>query len=316
MSKPTWIDDDPDPTGVRILLAAQPDPGPMPASVSDRIVGALAEVQRRAQLDPDAGSAELSAELGLVGPAEDLGLDVESGARLGIASGSGVAAELPPDAGLDRRWGAARGASSTRRQVERRGRLESGGDRDRTGENRRRWVVLGSAAATVAALGLVGGLLSQQGLGRSTNTAGSVAGAATRPEPASAPGKAASPVSDGVAANLQGGRLHLEASARSYSRDNLTRLAQDMVDAPGREVGSSTVTAMSGPAVSVTELTECVTTLGEGNADAVFADLATFEGAPGIIIVVVDNGLKELYVVDRGCSKGSPGVLHGPVPMP
>ena len=61
MSKPTWIDDDPDPTGVRILLAAQPDPGPMPASVSDRIVGALAEVQRRAQLDPDAGSAELSA---------------------------------------------------------------------------------------------------------------------------------------------------------------------------------------------------------------------------------------------------------------
>lgn len=100
MSKPTWIDDDPDPTGVRILLAAQPDPGPMPASVSDRIVGALAEVQRRAQLDPDAGSAELSAELGLVGPAEDLGLDVESGARLGIASGSGVAAELPPMRGL------------------------------------------------------------------------------------------------------------------------------------------------------------------------------------------------------------------------
>ena len=152
MSKPTWIDDDPDPTGVRILLAAQPDPGPMPASVSDRIVGALAEVQRRAQLDPDAGSAELSAELGLVGPAEDPGLDVESGARLGIASGSGVAAELSPDAGFDRRWGAARGASSARRQVERRGRLESGGHRDRTGENRRRWVVLGSAAATVAAL--------------------------------------------------------------------------------------------------------------------------------------------------------------------
>ena len=65
MSEPTRFDEDPDPTGVRILLASQPDPGPMPADVSDLILAAFAEAGRRADLDADTGSQELSDELGL-----------------------------------------------------------------------------------------------------------------------------------------------------------------------------------------------------------------------------------------------------------
>ena len=42
---------------------------------------------------------------------------------------------------------------------------------------------------------------------------------------------------------------------------------------------------------------------------AAFADLVTR-------VVVVDAGLKQVYAVNRSCSKGDPGLLFGPVDMP
>ncbi len=312
MSGPIWVDDDPDPSGVRRLLAAQPDPGPMPADVSARILAAIGEAQRRASLDPAAGSAELSAELGLrvdAAPEDDQadagGIPGAAGSGLGSVSGRGR--RVRPSASQGD--AASTGAAGRRRRL---------ADSDGPSVRRRRWVVLASAAATVAALGLVGGLLSQRGVLRPSSTTGSVAGAAARPEAgvatrqAAADASAAAPAADGVPHPI-----HLEASERRYSAATIVRLAQEMLDAADRRTRVTQSTSEGpGGTLSPATVAECVTTLGEGEADAVFADVATFEGLPAIVIVVVDAGLKEVYVVDRSCSKGSPGLVHGPVPMP
>ena len=277
MSEPTWFDDEPDPTGVRALLSAQPDPGPMPKVVSDRILAALAENGRRAGLDEAAGSAELGAELGL----------------------SGVS-----------------GAAGSRR---RRGteRPESLVSMPRV-DTRRRWAVLGSAAATLVALGLAGGLLSQTGSrgAASASLPGAVAGAAARQD-SSQGSTARSGAPELNVASSATPTLHIEMSTRTYTRQNVARLAQDLVDAPTAELrqpaGDSPSVAPIGTPLG---LAECVTTLGEDGADAVYADLAMFEGTPGVVLVVIDANLKEVYVVERTCAKGAPGVLFGPVQMP
>ncbi len=290
MSEPTWFDEDPDPTGVRALLRALPDPGPMPPQVSEVIVGALADLQRRALLAPDAGAEELSAELGMTrsSGASDLGDGRTDAGAAGPLAFVG-----------DGRW--------------------------RHDVRRRRWQVLGTAAASVAALGLAGAFLGQQGSSSSTSSlrvesavqpavGAGVADTAARNQTPITPSRAAGPALPGGAT---GQFVHIELSTRAYNRANLARQAQDVVDSPGPELAYPAVEAPAvGPIGTPVGLAECVATLGEADADAVYADLATFDGAAAVVVVTVSAGLKRAFAVERSCTKGNPGLLYGPVPMP
>jgi len=42
---------------------------------------------------------------------------------------------------------------------------------------------------------------------------------------------------------------------------------------------------------------------------------APFTKAPAAIVVVIDGGLKQVYAVERTCTKGNPHTLAGPFPM-
>ena len=323
MSEPTRFDEDPDPTGVRILLASQPDPGPMPADVSDRILAAFAEAGRRADLDADTGSQELSDELGLGADAFDDFANLVAGQGVSGVDESGPAVPLhlvgrgTQPAGTSSETS---GARSDVRTGSRSGSRSGAGMRGRVVDHRRRLTVLGGVAASVAALGLVGALLNNQGATSPTASsarAESVVGAAKDSSSLSAPADSATRANAATAVNANGQPMHIELSTRTYTKATLARLAQDMLDAPGRQLGQPAVEAPSvGPIGTLIGLTDCVTTLGESDADAVFADLATFEGAPAVVIVVVDAELKHAYAVSRSCSKGDPGLLFGPVDMP
>jgi len=323
MSEPTRFDEDPDPTGVRILLASQPDPGPMPADVSDRILAAFAEAGRRADLDADTGSQELSDELGLGVDAFDDDANLGAGQGVSGVDESGPAVPLhlvgrgSQPAGTSSETS---GARSDVRMGSPSGSRSGSGMRGRVIDHRRRLTVLGGVAASVAALGLVGALLNNQGATSPTASsarAESVVGAAKDSSGLSATVDSAASANVPMAANSTGQPMHIELSTRTYTKATLARLAQDMLDAPGRQLGQPAVEAPSvGPIGTLIGLSDCVTTLGEGDADAVFADLATFEDAPAVVIVVVDAGLKQVYAVNRSCSKGDPGLLFGPVDMP
>jgi hypothetical protein len=311
MSEPTGFDNDPDPTGVRILLAAEPDPGPMPADVSARILAAFAEAGRRADLDADAGSRELSAELGLELEGPDSDLDFVGGQGF-----SDHPRKSTGPAGLHLVGRAQRSGDTSAELPEQRPSSASPG---RAAEHRRRLTILGGAAASVAALGLVGALLNHQATGGATSgvRAESLAGAAK-----TAGGAAPAAADSQLAAtpnlrNASGQAMHIELSTRTYSKATLARQAQDMLDAPGAELGQPAVESPAvGPIGTLVGLTDCVTTLGEDNAEAVYADLATFDGSPAVVIVVVNTGLKQAFAVSRNCSKGDPGLIFGPVDMP
>lgn len=323
MSEPTRFDEDPDPTGVRILLASQPDPGPMPADVSDRILAAFAEAGRRADLDADTGSQELSDELGLGVDAFDDFANLVAGQGVSGVDESGPAVPLHLVGRGTQPAGTSSETSGARTDVRTgspSGSRSGAGMRGRVVDHRRRLTVLGGVAASVAALGLVGALLNNQGATSPTASsarAESVVGAAKDSSSLSAPADSATRANAPTAVNANGQPMHIELSTRTYTKATLARLAQDMLDAPGRQLGQPAVEAPSvGPIGTLIGLTDCVTTLGESDADAVFADLATFEGAPAVVIVVVDAGLKQAYAVSRSCSKGDPGLLFGPVDMP
>lgn len=82
----------------------------------------------------------------------------------------------------------------------------------------------------------------------------------------------------------------------------------------------STESASRAPAGDLTiaspgGLAACLATLGEADADQVAADVATLNGAAAVVIVTIKGGLKQVYAVDPGCSRGDPMILAGPLPM-
>ncbi len=146
--------DDLDPTGVRALLAALPDPGPMPEQLAARIQAALHTQGHPDDLDD--GAEELEVALGM--PPVTLYDDD------------------PTEAGSDPlgALGAPRPASVSELRSRR----------------ARRWPVLGAAAATVAALAIGGALLAgnNRGGGLSASVApGSVKVTSPSPMPSANP---------------------------------------------------------------------------------------------------------------------------------
>lgn len=161
----------------------------------------------------------------------------------------------------------------------------------------RGWAVLGAAGGVIAVLGVVGAM-SLRG-----PNAPVAAGGTTSASPAA--------VSTSAAPSL-----HIEMSGRAYTAANLATLAQTLLDAPGPHIGIPTVESPSiGPIGTPIGLRECLGTLGESDAPQVAADIATFDGQPAAVIVVVESGIKQVYAVGRTCTKGDPAIIMGPLPM-
>lgn len=275
-------DVDVDVTGVRALLAGLPDPGPMPPEVSSRILHLLAQARAGGASPPargeiDDGLAENDRSENDRGE-NDRGEDAEAVSDEGLGA-LGLGDVVTLDEVAQRRRGAAAGRS--------------------------RWLVVGSAAAGVAAFAVAGTLLF-----RGTRQS-SVASVQSRP------GVAAGEATPGSAADAMTGKAAIVVSGRAYTGATIARLAEDLIadptSAPAPTAPAGTATAL--PIATPAGLVACLKTLGEDDADRVAADIATFNGAPAVIIVTIKNGLKQVYAVDPSCNHGDPMILIGPLPM-
>lgn len=288
--RPDDADSDVDTTGVRALLAGLPDPGPMPDEVVARILRRLAD------------------EGAVAGPPVERGVaiedDVAAQARAVDVAGGGGGGH-----GVD-----ALGLGEVVTLDERRSQGRAGG--------RRRWLALGSAAAGVAAVALAGTVLLQGARQQS-----STASVQSRTELGA--GDTGRPESGATAAAA---RVRIVSTGTAYQAATLARTAQALVvdlDSSAADSGEavgpaqpteSTESASRAPAGDLTiaspgGLAACLATLGEADADQVAADVATLNGAAAVVIVTIKGGLKQVYAVDPGCSRGDPMILAGPLPM-
>jgi len=179
----------------------------------------------------------------------------------------------------------------------------------RPGRRPPRWLMVTGAAATVGAV-LIGatavyrGLTTNSGLSASMQQRDATSGAA-----APLPGA-------GGSQTINGHEVHFQMSGRAYTEAALTRQAQEILESPTAEVVLPAADAAKiGPIATPDGLTSCITTLGEGDADEVAVDMATYAGQSAAVIVVVTAGAKQVFAVLPTCSQGDPQILVGPLPM-
>jgi hypothetical protein len=244
---------DPVQSAVRTLLRDAPDPGPMPADLARRIEESLAQAAVRR-----AGDDELFDELGFGEPGAVLSVD-ESDDVI-VFSGE-------PDDGHH--------------------------DGNVVPLPRRRWPLVGVAAALVAFLAIAGAVVVQQ---RSSNN-----GLAAIPPAGSTAGSA--------------GSVHVQISNTAYTKDGLVTGAQALIASPGPEASVGDAPS-AGPLVTQSGAAACVGALGASDAGAVSIDLATYDGQPAAIVVVRRSDSTSVYAVQRDCGDGDAGVIQEGVPVP
>lgn len=161
---------------------------------------------------------------------------------------------------------------------------------------RRRWPLVGAAAAGVALLALAGALVVQQRSARD--------GLAVIASQGSTAGSAGSV-----------GSVHVQVSNTAYTKDGLVAGAQALIASPGPDASVGDAPS-AGPLVTQAGAAACVDALGAGDAGAVSIDLATYQGQPAAIVVVRRSDSTAVYAVQRDCGEGDAGILQDAVPVP
>jgi hypothetical protein len=245
---------DPVQSAVRTLLRTSPDPGPMPADVTRRIEDSLGQAAVRR-----AGDHELFDELGFGDPEAVAAVD-----------------ESPDVVVFD-------------------GQDEDQSHAERTVVPfvRRRWPMVGVAAAGVAVLAIAGAVVVNQAH--------------------SGPGLASIPPQNGTGGSA--GSVHVQVSTTAYTKDGLATGAQTLLDSPGPDASVGDAPS-SGPLVTQAGAAACVAALGASDAGAVSIDLASYEGQPAAIVVVRRSDSTVVYAVQRDCGDGDAGVIQDAVPVP
>lgn len=249
---------DPVQAAVRTLLMTAPDPGPMPADLSRRIEDSLAEAAVHR-----AGDHELFDELGFGDP----------GAVVPVDSSNDVIV-FPGESEHDDGRG-------------------DGGDRV-VRMPRRRWPLIGAAAAGVALLAIAAAVVTNQS--RTSDN-----GLARIPPPGSTGGSA--------------GSVHVQVSSTSYTKSDLATGAQTLIASPGPDASAGDAFSV-GPLVTQAGAAACVDALGASDAGAVSIDIATYESQPAAVVVVRRTDATTVYVVQRDCGAGDAGIIQDPVPVP
>jgi hypothetical protein len=115
------------------------------------------------------------------------------------------------------------------------------------------------------------------------------------------------------------GGVHIQLGGTDYTAATLAARARDLVDHPGQPLRPGAAEAPAiGPIGTEVGLASCLEGLGATTPppSAVSADLATYEGRPAAVVVVTRDGVSRVWVVERSCSAGAPGVLHPETPLP
>lgn len=313
---------DDDTTGIRALLAALPDPGPMPPSLVHRITLSLAaEQEKRA-------ASERSQAVHPVRAARLHRLE-----RVAPRDRSSAPGADQPDhshisdtghAGLSRRWSGGR---------RRRGTLASGppvATASPRASGRASWqrsvlTVAGAAAAAVL-VGTLGHTIVQgSGASGASSSAGaavmspeSAAGSAGSSPAAAAPKAGSRQAGDSGAGTRLRANITVTVSGTAYTASTLATGARSLLTSPPRTIGSSDSEAPAiGPLGTPTGASACLDGLGVPGSDHVVVDLATYAGRPAAVLVVTDSHQgRRVYAVKRSCSAGHPDLLHQAVSLP
>jgi hypothetical protein len=247
---------DPVQSAVRTLLRTSPDPGPMPADVTRRIEDSISQAAGRR-----AGDDELFDELGFGDP--EAVVPVDESTDVIVFDGHRAEGNQPP------------------------------GERTVVPFVRRRWPMVGVAAAGVAVLAIAGAVAVNQ----------------TR----SGSGLASIPAQNGTGGSA--GSVHVQVSTTAYTKDGIVTGAQTLLDSPGPDASVGDAPS-SGPLVTQAGAAACVAALGASDAGAVSIDLASYEGQPAAIVVVRRSDSTVVYAVQRDCGDGDAGVIQDAVPVP
>jgi hypothetical protein len=247
---------DPVQSAVRTLLRTSPDPGPMPAEVTRRIEDSISQAAGRR-----AGDDELFDELGFGDP--EAVVPVDESTDVIVFDGHRAEGNQPP------------------------------GERTVVPFVRRRWPMVGVAAAGVAVLAIAGAVAVNQ----------------TR----SGSGLASIPAQNGTGGSA--GSVHVQVSTTAYTKDGIVTGAQTLLDSPGPDASVGDAPS-SGPLVTQAGAAACVAALGASDAGAVSIDLASYEGQPAAIVVVRRSDSTVVYAVQRDCGDGDAGVIQDAVPVP
>lgn len=247
---------DPVQSAVRTLLRTSPDPGPMPADVTRRIEDSISQAAGRR-----AGDDELFDELGFGNP--EAVVTVDESTDVIVFDGHRAEGNQPP------------------------------GEPTVVPFVRRRWPMVGVAAAGVAVLAIAGAVAVNQ----------------TR----SGPGLASIPAQNGTGGSA--GSVHVQVSTTAYTKDGIVTGAQTLLDSPGPDASVGDAPS-SGPLVTQAGAAACVAALGASDAGAVSIDLASYEGQPAAIVVVRRSDSTVVYAVQRDCGDGDAGVIQDAVPVP
>jgi hypothetical protein len=247
---------DPVQSAVRTLLRTSPDPGPMPAEVTRRIEDSISHAAGRR-----AGDDELFDELGFGDP--EAVVPVDESTDVIVFDGHRAEGNQPP------------------------------GERTVVPFVRRRWPMVGVAAAGVAVLAIAGAVAVNQ----------------TR----SGSGLASIPAQNGTGGSA--GSVHVQVSTTAYTKDGIVTGAQTLLDSPGPDASVGDAPS-SGPLVTQAGAAACVAALGASDAGAVSIDLASYEGQPAAIVVVRRSDSTVVYAVQRDCGDGDAGVIQDAVPVP
>ncbi|MDV3219959.1 hypothetical protein [Intrasporangium sp.] len=111
--------------------------------------------------------------------------------------------------------------------------------------------------------------------------------------------------------------LHIQLSSTNYTAADLPLQARAMLTNPGPPVQVLAAEAPTlGPIATEVGLEDCLGAHSLPTDVPVHVDIATYEGRPAAIIVVTDGGRSTVRVVERTCSTGNPAPLTQATPVP
>ena len=283
-----------DPTGMRALLRALPDPGAMPIDLVARIQASLAAEAARTAGTHAAAATPASAAA------------IASAPR-----GEALAASSSPVLSPTR--------TSPRNRTPR---IASPG----------RWLAAAAAAGVVAVggsalvqSGLLGFDASDTASSQSLNGASIAAGAAEddgvrlgqdetrsassatsgRDGNQSLPGDSAKRTVTVTMSNTAFTTADAAEQIRTYLQTSWQPISANAPESPG-----------NGPIATPLGARSCAETLGLPLTSSLTIDLATLDGSPAALIVAADEGgARTAYLVGRACTTGAPKILAGPFPL-
>lgn len=112
-------------------------------------------------------------------------------------------------------------------------------------------------------------------------------------------------------------RLHIQLSTTAYDGANLETKAADLLARPAAPLKPLDAESPSvGPIGTQIGLSSCLEALGVSDPTAVSADLATYRGNPAAVVVVTRDSTSEVWVVERSCRPGAPGIIRTATSLP